>query len=790
MRKLLIKLTTIILVVLSSVIMIQAITQQSSITVNTDFRNFNYIETMMLESSRYTQSEAVDQERLDFYYNEQTFYPEQSYLDKYGYISYPELEDEYIKVYIDQDSFNVIVYDKQGDYYYSSKPEFQGFDSSEGNITNRRLINSGIWIDYVSTTKPEQSSITTMSLYSFAEVEFLPTSEYPVTPKTPYELKTGSYKKDKVNVKLNELIDGKAVYNIKINNRIEISFDVEIYLNNGDLSFKIPNETITEDTTNYSTLAISIFPYFGATRKDFVPGYMIIPDGVGALIRLDKPNDTTFYGRFYGDDNGYAKTYNNHLSVPLFGIIHEHNQTGFYAHVSEGSEQVILSAHFYGRTNYNRLTSKYYLREMTRRIIDRAGSGSDMIYTHKTNSSYQINYTFLNDDEANYVGAANHYRDYLLKEELVNKQIFKDDIDLYLSILLGDNEPALFGQRRITMTKASEALTIYNELKQLGIENQVVNLMGYSKDGAAYSIVKMNYQDSTKDHQRLASQISKDDNTLLLTQNYAISLGSKRVSNTKDVAKSINRLKMSYTRRERLFDDSSTLYYLYPEQSYQKAASDLKFINKHSVGMQINDIGSYLFSTYDKTIADRNVGMAYYKDIVGLYDTVMLSNPNSYLWGDINGYTNMSITNSQYGIYTDLVPLIPIILQGIMPKYTPYLNFNATGKERLLQMVDFNLYPSFIVTEEDTFKMRYTSSRNYYSTKYELYKDDIVTTYNYLNDALKHISEAKLLKREVIQTGLIKNTYDNGVTIYINYTSNDITTSGIVVSKMDYKVII
>ena len=60
-----------------------------------------------------------------------------------------------------------------------------------------------------------------------------------------------------------------------------------------------------------------------------------------------------------------------------------------------------------------------------------------------------------------------------------------------------------------------------------------------------------------------------------------------------------------------------------------------------------------------------------------------------------------------------------------MPKYTPYLNFNAMGRERLLQMIDFNIYPSYILTMEPTFKMRNTGSSGYYSTNYHDYKDEI-----------------------------------------------------------------
>lgn len=788
MRKFLMVFLILSFTLLGSFVIVNASKKQNSGSLSVQFKNFNYIESRMLESSRYTQKEEVDPVRLDNFHNHQTFKPDQTYLDNYGYVSYPELEDSKLKVYIEKDSFSVIVYDKESNYYYSSRPEFQGFDGvSEGNAANKRLMNSGIWIDYVSSTKPEQSAITTSSLYTFANVRFLSEIDYPTSPTQPFVLEENTYNKNNVEVSVTESQSGFMLFSINIK-QIDFKFNVEVVLDNGNLSFKIPNESIVENVSAFSVLSITLLPYFGSTRKDLVPGYMVIPDGVGALVRLDKPSDFIFNGRFYGDDDGYSRSYFNYLSVPLFGVIHEHENSGFYAHVSEGEEQVTLTAQFYGRSNYNRIYSKFYIREMSRRIIDRAGSGRDTIYSHKAETSYQINYQFLGN-KASYVGIANDYRNYLLKTDNLVKRINEDNIDLYLTLLMSDTEPSLFGSKRITMTTAKQANEIYSELFELGIENQTVNLLGYSKDGASTGVVSMSLFGPNKPYYDLADRINRNGNTLLLSQNYAVAYGdSSRLNERKDVAKNINRLKMSYTIGRELIGDNQTLSYIYPEQSFIKASNDQNFINKLGVGLQINDISNMLFSVYDNDILDRSSAMSYYESILEMTETSMLSNPNSYLWKYIDGYTNMIITNSQYTLYTDLVPLVPIILQGVMPKYTPYLNFNALGKERLLQMIDFNLYPSFILTKDETYKMRYTESSYLFSTTYSDYKDEIVETYNYLNAALKDISEASLLNREVLETGVIKNTYSNGIIMYINYTSSDVSVEGITIRALEYEV--
>ena len=72
-----------------------------------------------------------------------------------------------------------------------------------------------------------------------------------------------------------------------------------------------------------------------------------------------------------------------------------------------------------------------------------------------------------------------------------------------------------------------------------------------------------------------------------------------------------------------------------------------------------------------------------------------------------------------------------------MDYYSTYLNFNALGKEKILMMIDFAVNPNYILTYEDTFKMRRTMSSYLYSTSFNDYKDEVVEVYNYMNNALK-----------------------------------------------------
>ena len=81
-------------------------------------------------------------------------------------------------------------------------------------------------------------------------------------------------------------------------------------------------------------------------------------------------------------------------------------------------------------------------------------------------------------------------------------------------------------------------------------------------------------------------------------------------------------------------------------------------------------LGNNLFTTYRSEILDREESMLAYIKAAELNDDLILNQQIATYGNILRHITFMPIANSQYVYYTDLVPLIPIILQGIMPKYS------------------------------------------------------------------------------------------------------------------------
>lgn len=120
----------------------------------------------------------------------------------------------------------------------------------------------------------------------------------------------------------------------------QFGLSVSVKLDGEDVVVSVPDKSIKEDADGIYISTISLFPLMGYTYLDDEPGYMLIPDGNGALINLDNKEGrytTGFSQNIYGNDAGFddseVKTYlwdkidmvedANEVIAPIFGMAHK-----------------------------------------------------------------------------------------------------------------------------------------------------------------------------------------------------------------------------------------------------------------------------------------------------------------------------------------------------------------------------------------------------------------------------------------------------------------------------------
>jgi hypothetical protein len=116
------------------------------------------------------------------------------------------------------------------------------------------------------------------------------------------------------------------------------------------------------------------------------------------------------------------------------------------------------------------------------------------------------------------------------------------------------------------------------------------------------------------------------------------------------------------------------------------------------------------------------------------------------------------------------VPFLQLVLHNTMELYAPYANFSFYTQRDILRMIDYNVFPSFVLTHSPAHYLSNTNSFNFYSTEFAIYRDIILNVYRQTAPVMTQTMGREWLNRQVLADGVVLNTFEGGMTVLINYT--------------------
>ncbi|MGB4661876.1 MAG: DUF5696 domain-containing protein, partial [Mobilitalea sp.] len=288
------------------------------------------------------------------------------------------------------------------------------------------------------------------------------------------------------------------------------SFEMTVTLVDDELIVEIPDNKVIESIEKYRIGAINVFPFLGYTYLGEQDGYMLIPDGNGALIYLnDKEGRLSggFSRMIYGEDAGFKdaetvsllwdqlQTVNEseNLLAPIFGMVHTEDQIGFLGIIEEGAQRASIEAYPNGVTiDYNRIYPKFLLRKVYKQPTSESSSGTtEMIEKDRSHNDIKIRYCLVSGSDANYTGLAIKYRNYLLDSgEIAVKD---NSYNTRLEFLGVEKEEWLIFKKDVVMTTVSDIRDILADLKAEGI-TEVLSVYKGWQNGGLYQVPITNYK--------------------------------------------------------------------------------------------------------------------------------------------------------------------------------------------------------------------------------------------------------------------------------------------------------
>ncbi len=594
-------------------------------------------------------------------------------------------------------------------------------------------------------------------------------------------------------------------------NTYQLGFTLEVSLTEEGLTARIPDASIREDGDNYQIGTIAMYPYMGNSYLDEKEGYLFIPDGNGALVYLDDKEgrfNSGYSSMIYGGDVGFDELivesllwgrYNmitdaEQVIAPVYGIAHTDDGIAYLAIVEDGAMRASIEAAPNGvSVDYNRAYAKFVERKLyTQPTSNNSTSGSlHLAEEDRSHSDLQVRFLFLSGDQANYAGMANAYREYLLDNGTLELQ--NCDYHTRIDFLGTERESWVLGTSAVVMTTVEDIREIYSDLSAAGVTELFTVYKGWQK-GGLYNIPISKYAADSKiggtGELTELIQDAEAEGIRFYLYNDALRINPDEKNASFNVIKKINKRRYE---EETYQDVYETMMYLTPARSKYMTDKLIKSYTAKGVdNLCVAGISSSLFSyTYSGTNYTRYDTAASYAEIVdGIAEKteLVLEQPLAYLWSDTEAFLDMPLYTSSYIFEDESVPFLSIVLKGVMPVYSEYVNFEANKQEFFLKLVETGSYPSFYITKESSSELLYTNSSDIYSSEYDVYRDTILEYARSLKALDEKVAGAFIVGHEITGNGVTVVTYDNGVKIYVNYSLTDQTVDGITVGAMSYEV--
>ena len=707
-------------------------------------------------------------------------------------------ENDNLSLYLSEESLNIAVLVKSTGYVFYTNPKYNQWDIEAYDTTSGvSPVSSTIPVDGIYNTSIDKDNKPILN-FTYKNNGF-----------------KCSFKYDKLGISYNLYVtlkeSGIEVY-VPNEEIVEEDYIVKTQtFKKDEKGNRIIDENgkfvmeITETSYSFLLKSLTFFQYLGSSFMEeddtWLNGYIFIPDGSGALVRYQNRSlyKTAYIKKVYGDDKGLDDTVyqsqaslkeESNLTLPLYGVVHGANRNAFINVISEGDTNATLELRPYGYSNENLETVfyKFYYRQPYNIKVATSATGTiSSINAQRYTGDVRYTYSFLTGEDANYNGMASYYKENYLT---LTDRVDDNSSLINLKVLAMDYKKGLFGKNFIPLTKYSDLLNIIKELERSSLDSFDIEYIGMYRGGNFSGVIKprIAYKlGSKKNYNELVNYM--DQNNYNLSAYLDPSVTYK--TNKRGITKKLNLSTFNLDSYGDLFENSYELVYTSLSKDlmrYEKRfnAYGIDSVTLERIGSNLN---SYRFKNVNyyrednkNTIKDElnNISSKY---SVGLYKA------NSYTYEYLSRYYDMYSESNSYTFISDSVPFISLILSGYSELYSGSINYVDDYLLNALRLIEYNIYPSFMISKEDSSLLRYTNFESKFASEYDRWKPIIVAYYNMVSNTLKCVKGANMVEHIALEDGVSLTKYSNGKGIIVNFKDTNYIYSGHTIKAKGAEVI-
>ena len=578
----------------------------------------------------------------------------------------------------------------------------------------------------------------------------------------------------------------------------------------------VPVSGAGSSVSTFRIESVGILPAFAAETFAGSPGgYLFVPDGSGAIIAFgddvyNKPAMAS--APLYKNDASITPRQNdisNNYALPVFGT--KSNNTCVMGIIENGQAMAGITAYLGRGEGDPYFSASAYFKYTEQDIINMMREGSVNIGRYETSAikfdrnayegEYSVAYTFLAGAEADYVGMAKAYRDYLIANGAALRT--RDDLAFNLRVVGSAITPKTVLSFPVN---AMEPYTAFSEVESM-LEHLVKN------DLTEINLFFDGWQRQGLDH--TANNKFKPSGVLGGASGFAKLLGfcESNGINLYPIAD------MAFTRGDKWFDgfvvnrDSTrrltgavgvlsvqnvraehepVAYAISPDRYDKFASSFMKGYSRYSSGsISFGLIGSWLNGNYRNNRGiNRAQSMDYIMELLKTYANdydIAVSGANAYCLPYIAHAYDVPMDSANYAGLTYGIPFLQMAIDGIVEYSAEPINFTGDVRRYLLNCIESKTSPTFVVGYGNTEKLRLTNHNYLVNINFGDHIDKFIEYYLYVKTALDGLMAHPVAAHE--RNGdAVYIRYGDQTEMYINYAESEIFIDGIRIPAKDYVI--
>ena len=551
----------------------------------------------------------------------------------------------------------------------------------------------------------------------------------------------------------------------------------------------------TDPEKKQSVMNVALLPFMGAAGSDD-EGYLIIPDGSGALIHFN--NGRT--GDALTIRKAATTTYD--VNMPLFGIVR--NGRALMAVVENGDYQAQLNAMVNGQlTGYsNAYFAAQYIHMEANTIMPGSEHSTDVMLptnTFRDMGNFTVRYYPLAAENATYADVAAAYRAQLgLKESIADAAT--QQLEMVASIPSIDTFLGVPYESVRVLTSYEQAAQTLRDFAAEGLNDLTLRYTGWSKQSVRGKMVTGldldNRLGGKKAFDGLRQAVKETGAEMVLAVDlidiYEDGNGYWSLFAATDSVNSTAKQVPEFLQSTGYQDPEGKPWYLLSPDKVPEAARKLaENLSGQVDGVSLSMLGNTVYSSFGKTGISRTSAGMYWQQALetlsGKIQTLSAKTASAYAFPYIEQVDATPCASSRFEVTDMEIPFYQMVTHGAMVLYTEPANEDGNVRKALLRAIEYGMYPSWRVIAGDTALLSGTDYASWHAASLDAWREEIKNTAAWMAP-LGVYAGMQMTGHEQVTATLSVTTYANGDMVLVNYGSEDAEHLGVTVPALGYAI--